>query len=707
MKTIQIHENDLYLVILINDSGQARLVHFSALPYDPERVVHLSPDNYNLLEMQCTGCDISDHHGSRYTGTNPAARLVYVSHRLLQNRYGKKLEILLADGGLEVTAHYQFYQGISVVRTWNEVYNHSGKEVSLEYISSFAYYGLSKEGLPDWTSDSYLYIPHNTWHGELQWRRNLVNDLGLEKLNKSSVKRLSYMQQGTWSSSEYLPMGIYENTTAGTLLFWQIEHNGSWYWECGDVEDSGLYLQLGGPNNNQHHFRKVLRDGERFETVKAAVGVTSDSFDKAIGELTKYRRTIRRKNEDNEKLPVIFNDYMNCLMGDPSTQKLMPLIDSAAEAGCEYFVIDAGWYSDIVGNEEGWWSTVGEWKESHKRFPNGLGEIMDHIRSKGMVPGLWVEIEVMGIECPAARRLPDSWFFMRNGYRVIDHQRYQLDFRNPEVRSFATGVIDRLVREYGIGYLKMDYNINAGIGTDYQADSAGEGLLQHNRALLCWLDEQFERHPGLVIENCGSGGMRMDYAMLQRMSIQSTSDQTDYRQYASISSMAASAVVPEQAAVWSYPCFDSDREQTVFNMVNALLGRVHQSGFLYRLDQANFALVKQGIALYKTFRMDIKKALPLFPLGLVRLHSPWACGGLDTGEKVYLSVWRMGGEDNRIFIPLPVLRGKDAEVRYVYPDDSFPLTYKYHPEESNLEVMLPEKFTARFFEISYSKHISC
>ena len=184
-------------------------------------------------------------------------------------------------------------------------------------------------------------------------------------------------------------------------------------------------------------------------------------MEEAAGELTKYRRAIRRKNEDNEKLPVIFNDYMNCLWGDPTTEKELPLIDKAKEAGCEYFCVDCGWYSAGF-----WWDGVGEWLPSKERFPGGLKEVMDYIRSKGMVPGVWLELEVMGIKCPKADKVPDDWYFMRHGKKVYDRSRYQLDFRNPEVIAHATEVIDRLVNEYGVGYIKMDYNIEPGIGTE-------------------------------------------------------------------------------------------------------------------------------------------------------------------------------------------------------------------------------------------------
>ena len=87
----------------------------------------------------------------------------------------------------------------------------------------------------------------------------------------------------------------------------------------------------------------------------------------------------------------------------------------------------------------------------------------------------------------------------------------------------VTEVIDRVVRDYGVGYIKMDYNIEPGIGTEVDADSFGDGLLEHERAYLAWLDGIYKKYPDLVIENCSSGGLRMDYAMLARNSIQSTS----------------------------------------------------------------------------------------------------------------------------------------------------------------------------------------
>ena len=264
----------------------------------------------------------------------------------------------------------------------------------------------------------------------------------------------------------------------------------------------------------------------------------------------RYRRmACVRASRNNSRCPVIFNDYMNCLWGDPTEQKELPLIAAAGKAGCEYFVIDAGWYAEI---KEDWSPTIGSWQPTSSRWPHGLKFVLDQIRRSGMIPGLWLEPEVAGAKSLLAQK-PDSWFFMRHGKRVLKNSRYLLDFRNREVRSYLDEVIARLVNDYGVGYIKMDYNVDSLQGTELNTDSFGQGLLEHNRSHLAWLENILKHYPELVIENCGSGGGRMDYAMLSRLQIQSMTDQENYRKLPAILVGASAAVLPEQLAIWVLP----------------------------------------------------------------------------------------------------------------------------------------------------------
>jgi len=110
-----------------------------------------------------------------------------------------------------------------------------------------------------------------------------------------------------------------------------------------------------------------------------------------------------------------------------------------------------------------------------------------------MVPGLWLEPEVVGVDSPVAAELPPDAFFRRGGVRVADCGRYQLDLRHPAAVAHLDRVVDRLVCDLGAGYLKLDYNINIGPGTETDGAAAGVGLLGHNRALLRWLGRGAER----------------------------------------------------------------------------------------------------------------------------------------------------------------------------------------------------------------------
>ncbi len=94
-----------------------------------------------------------------------------------------------------------------------------------------------------------------------------------------------------------------------------------------------------------------------------------------------------------------------------------------------------------------------------------------------MVPGLWLEPEVVGVRSPVAGQLPAEAFFQRDGERVVEHGRYHLDLRHPAAVKHLDEVVDFLVGDLGVGYLKLDYNINGGPGTDTGGGSAGAGLL--------------------------------------------------------------------------------------------------------------------------------------------------------------------------------------------------------------------------------------
>ena len=212
-----------------------------------------------------------------------------------------------------------------------------------------------------------IHIALNSWMAEGQWHTLRPSEMGFVENERTSRSEAQAGSIGSWSTERYLPMAMAENIKLGLTWFWQIEHNGSWYWEISNVSArdnnaDDVYAYLGGPDDLHSAAWKRLKPGETYETVPVAIGCVHGGFSDAVEALTRYRRAACEKpRNNNSRCAVIFNDYMNCLWGDPTEDKELPLIAAAAKAGCEYFVIDAGWYADL---HEDWSPTIGSWQPS-------------------------------------------------------------------------------------------------------------------------------------------------------------------------------------------------------------------------------------------------------------------------------------------------------------------------------------------------------
>ncbi len=592
--------------------------------------------------------------------------------------------------GLDVYSEYRFYEPAPVVPRFTRLVNSGDSPVGIEYCSSAMLYGFMIDSPQSIEQDLVIHWASNHWMCEAQWRHSSPDQLGWYYNGRTMAGGIQMTNRRSMSSGGLLPMAMIENRRMGLTWFWQIEHSGPWHWELGLAADQ-VYLYLGGPDEWNHHAWKNIEPGETYQTVPVAVGCVRGGFTEAVAALTAYRRqACLPRSFRTLPLPVIFNDYMNCLKADPTTDKLIPVIDAAAEVGCDCFVIDAGWYADLNAQ---WWDTIGWWQPSTSRFPNGLDEVMARIHDHHMKPGLWFEIELAGINS-LLKDKPDDWFFMHRGRRFIDGSRYFLDFRNPEVRAFASQVFDDLINRFKLGYIKRDYNCSCRFGTDHRADSPGQGLFEHTHSLAGWLDDLRDRHPHLILENCSGGGMRIDYQMLSRHDIHSSSDQEDYRRYPAILTGQLAAVLPEQMAVWSYPLADADLDQTTFNMVSALLCRIHLSGRIHEINLACREAVRQAVSLYKTtIRRYIPEATPFFPLGLPAINdtvSPIALG-LEHPETIFIAIWRLDGKPT-VTIVSPA--GKPA--RLLYPLD---LGIKVENQGRKVQITFPRPFMAALLQI--------
>ena len=694
-QTILIREQDLTVEFRVMEDGTVELTRFApGCASVSDAVIRESSRPAPIIELQVTGRSTRDLHGYKHNASSASLDLRYVRHEFFDLPSGRELVITLESTyGLKAFYHMQLYHGVNVVRVFTELKNEGSEAVPVEYISSFVFQNLCSGGQLPFYEKTDVYVPRSSWYCEARWQKEDIELLNLSRMVENGFRapgygsnRFAYSGVSSWSAVEYLPMGFAHDREVNETYCFQVESSGQWLVEYDTQPPRHLALALSGPTEQEHGWWISLKKGESFTTVPAAFGVVKGGISEAAGALTQYRRRMRRPNEDDEILNVVFNDYMNCLEGDPTEEKEKAIIDRAARMGCEYYCLDAGWYDKGF-----WWDRVGEWKESRERFPNGLKAVCDYARSRGMVMGLWVEIEVMGVECALAKTLPDSWFICRHGKRHIDNGRYLLDFRNPDVRKYCRDVIERLIADYGVGYFKIDYNVTMGYGSDLDTDSCAGAILGHYRALYSWYEEIFAAHPDLVIENCGSGAQRMDYGMLRLLSLQSTSDQTDYLYNSYIACSVAGAVTPEQGGMWVYP-YEDEREHVIYNMVNGLLLRPYMSGMVWKLGEESMKLLCEGVSLYKKIRTDVRKGLPFFPLGFNTIRDDTLAYGLLLGDRAYLSVFTPGTDTAVIPLDFGDRHVRSAEV--IYPSD---IGCGFSLRDDTLTVHMPQEKAARLF----------
>lgn len=648
-----------------------------------------SAEPVGVVQVQTAG---SGHKpaGARLGMTTLGEELRHVAHEASTEDGWHRLAVDLAAPGIAVRLLLESPDGVPAFRSSVRVTAAGDGPVVLRAVSSWAApLGVADDGAGWW-----LHTADSDWIAESRWRRRafrpeLFPEMAAHLMGLRPRGEVRLVSPSTWSSGRHVPVAAAEGPDACWL--WQVEHNGAWRIEVGEEFDD-FSVALGGPNDLDHSWMVALAPGESFESVPVGVALGRD-LDGAASAATRYRRAARHPHPDNAARAIVFNDYMNTLNGDPTTEKLLPLIDAAAATGAEIFCIDAGWY-DETGH---WWDSVGEWLPSRTRFPGGLGEVVDHIRARGMTPGLWLEPEVVGVRSPMADLLPDGAFMMRGGQRLVEDNRFHLDLRHPAAREHLDSVVDRLVDEFGVGYFKFDYNTTPAAGTDHDSPSVGHGLLEHNRAHLAWLEGLFERHPGLVIENCGSGGMRADFAMLQRLQLQSTSDQQDPLLYPPIAASAPLQMLPEQAASWAYPQAEMTDEEAAFCLVTGLAGRFYLSGFLNRMSEDRLALVREAVAVAKDLRAG--SPVPRWPLGLPGWTDDVLVLGLDGGDDMVLAVWQRG-DGGDVALPLPELTGREIAVETVFPArlDEWPA--RWDADAGELHLATPAGPAARLIRVT-------
>ncbi len=600
-------------------------------------------------------------------GSNVAASLI----KNVPERNGEKCPELMK---FKVSENSVFDAQSGVTRVSNVVCNTTAEPIRLSHISSLY---LEKVAPNFHKNDVLIHVCNFAWQGEAQWVAFTPYQLGLYPVAKHAFSHTDKTIQsvGSWSTHKYYPILIIEDKTVGKVWYFEIESSAGWSFELGTVGDNGvccLSVDCTATSENNNGFYKTLNPSESFETPAALYG-EAESFDEAVYALLKYKRAHGKRLDE---LAVCFNDYMNCLWAMPSREKLLPLIDAAASVGAELFCIDDGWFI-----RDGNGTDFGDWIENDAIFgEGGLKSIIEYIKSKNMIPGIWLELET-AFCYTSISKIADDAILTRCGLPIGEERQF-LNFGCKAVTDYLYDRVKHLY-DMGIRYIKNDYNHSTGIGCDGEGSFAA-ALMENNNKFFAFIDKLMEDMPDLVIENCGSGAMRCDNATLQHFYLQSTSDQEEFINNPSIIRGMQCCMPAEKMGIWSYPfpatykhrlnindAYDdkyyeemADGQQTIYNMACTFFGIMTLSGHIEKCDEYNLSLIKRAIEIYKSNRDFIIDAMPVFIGEQQKLYTEgYSILGLKNGNTLRIGIFRNGGDAAVSFeIPKEFANGTVAEI---------------------------------------------
>ncbi|NLG29288.1 MAG: alpha-galactosidase, partial [Chloroflexi bacterium] len=191
------------------------------------------------------------------------------------------------------------------------------------------------------------------------------------------------------------------------------------------------------------------------------------------------------------------------LTGEAGEHIEMAALPKVADLGFEAYWIDACWY----GTHQEWWAAVGSWTPNPQRFPNGLRPISDEAHRRGLKFILWFEPERVRTGTDIDLQHPD--FVLRHP-DIADNYLFNLGM--PEARAWLTDLISNAITEHGIDIYRNDFNIDPlpFWQLNDTPDRVGMSEIRYVEGLYTFWDEIRRRHPNVWIDNCASGGRRID-----------------------------------------------------------------------------------------------------------------------------------------------------------------------------------------------------
>ena len=508
---------------------------------------------------------------------------------------------LAADDGCRIEHHLSWHDGDHAFRVQTTFVNASPRPVTLEMLTSFSLGNFTPFAADDAPIRLRVHRFRSVWSAEGRLQTETIEQLHLERSwSGAGLFSERFGVLGTMPVRGWFPFVAVEDVEAGVCWGANVAWAGSWQMEV-SRQDDGVAISGGLADREFGHWTKTLAAGESFVAPPATLACAVGGIDELCDRLVAVQDSpVDLQPRVEQDLPIVFNEWCTT-WGDPRHERMVELAAKLCGSDVRYFVIDAGWFKTTGGD---WGNGHGDWVPNAAMFPHGLKATADAIRARGLIPGLWFEMETVGDA--SASFAMTSALLKRDGLPITTRHRRFWNLNDSFAVDYLADRVIGTLRECGFGYLKVDYNETAGFGCD-GAESQGEGLRRQVEASGRFFDRIRRELPDLVIENCSSGGHRLEPSMLARTAMSSFSDAHELVEIPIVAANLHRLMLPRQSQIWAVlHASDSDR-RLVYSLAATFLGRMCLSGDYDVLSDTQRAIVARATALYRLAAPILKR----------------------------------------------------------------------------------------------------
>jgi alpha-galactosidase len=449
-------------------------------------------------------------------GTVTHSVFIYDTFTVTEEQTGSlSLMIQFHSDGLQLRLYYSIYPTCAIIERWAEIENlNTSKKLITRFDSVNLELATDTDKITVYSSTGLSqHLPYDTHipHPSFIFQKNI-----LDERDKDSLALYS----GSRSSERNLGWIAIQPDSHRDGIFTGIEWSGESEFVC-KKQKTHFSISVGITN-----FQHELNKGDRFVTPKAFYGVYSGTIDAASKATHQFCRSYLAPKVPNDFPWVMYNTWFSYGI-DQDEERMKKEIDTSAEVGIEGFYLDAGWYQlSPIPSKSGNFDFspgVGLWKENKDKYPSGIRAVSDYCHKQGLKFGIWVEPERVDARARNLESDPLTELMLaKHDTQPIsgdENKTMLLCLGNPEARAWLQRQLRYVIETYNIDWLKWDNNSWGNCNRTDHGHQAGDGNYAQIMGLYEILDELWEKYPNLIIENCASGGNRMDFGIMKRTQV--------------------------------------------------------------------------------------------------------------------------------------------------------------------------------------------